>query len=301
MGIKSQSAMEYLMTYGWAILAIALAIGGLFSLGVFNASQYAPKQLTGSCYVQKNLVNTYLVGTCNKGLPKFVAHFNGKNAYANMGNSYLLSPEAGATGNMTLCIWYRIINTSDYYGPILKGESPPSGGNGWEYTIDQENANHAFTLWTAGGSNIASGGSGKTNVANVWEFVCFTYDYANSAAYYYYNSTQYSATFNSGNGPASQKTGNLVVGAGEGPGAGQGYSNILAANVQMYNSSLTQGQIYQLYEEGIGGAPIQLQHLVGWWPLNGDANDYSGNNNNGNAVNVSWSTTWYSSYNQPNQ
>ena len=35
---RAQSAMEYLMTYGWAILIIAVVLGELFSLGVFNGS-----------------------------------------------------------------------------------------------------------------------------------------------------------------------------------------------------------------------------------------------------------------------
>ena len=34
--IRSQSAMEYLMTYGWSILIIAVVLAALFSLGVFN-------------------------------------------------------------------------------------------------------------------------------------------------------------------------------------------------------------------------------------------------------------------------
>ncbi len=33
---KLQSAMEYLMTYGWAILIIAIALSALFALGVFK-------------------------------------------------------------------------------------------------------------------------------------------------------------------------------------------------------------------------------------------------------------------------
>ena len=33
---KAQSAMEYLMTYGWAILIIAVVLGVLFNIGVFN-------------------------------------------------------------------------------------------------------------------------------------------------------------------------------------------------------------------------------------------------------------------------
>ena len=35
---KAQSAMEYLMTYGWAILIILIAIAALFYLGVFSPS-----------------------------------------------------------------------------------------------------------------------------------------------------------------------------------------------------------------------------------------------------------------------
>lgn len=35
---KGQSAMEYLMTYGWAILIIAVVLGALFALGVFSGS-----------------------------------------------------------------------------------------------------------------------------------------------------------------------------------------------------------------------------------------------------------------------
>jgi len=38
--IKAQSAMEYLMTYGWAILIIAVVLGALFELGVFNSSSF---------------------------------------------------------------------------------------------------------------------------------------------------------------------------------------------------------------------------------------------------------------------
>ncbi|MEM0146940.1 MAG: hypothetical protein QW091_01495 [Candidatus Micrarchaeaceae archaeon] len=42
--MKAQSAMEYLMTYGWAILIIAVVLGALFSLGVFNAGSFLGSQ-----------------------------------------------------------------------------------------------------------------------------------------------------------------------------------------------------------------------------------------------------------------
>lgn len=44
---KGQAAMEFLMTYGWAILAAIIAIGVLAYFGVFSPGQY----VTGSAIV----------------------------------------------------------------------------------------------------------------------------------------------------------------------------------------------------------------------------------------------------------
>jgi hypothetical protein len=51
------------------------------------------------------------------------------------------------------------------------------------------------------------------------------------------------------------------------------------ANLQLYGTALTPTQIMQLYDQGIASGPVG--NPIGWWPLNGDANDYSGNDNNG--------------------
>jgi hypothetical protein len=44
---KAQSAMEYLMTYGWAILIVIIVAAALFALGVFNPSTYTGRAATG--------------------------------------------------------------------------------------------------------------------------------------------------------------------------------------------------------------------------------------------------------------
>ena len=59
--------------------------------------------------------------------------------------------------------------------------------------------------------------------------------------------------------------------------------------MQLYNASLSSNQINLLYDEGIGGVPVQTQGLIGWWPLNGNANDYSWNGNNGHLYNNTFS------------
>ncbi len=43
----SQSALEYMMTYGWAILIIVIVAAGLYSLGIFNPSSSAISSING--------------------------------------------------------------------------------------------------------------------------------------------------------------------------------------------------------------------------------------------------------------
>ena len=82
---KSQSAMEYLMTYGWAILIIAVVLAALFELGVFNPMTFAPKASPGSCQVIRpegagttNFIS--IEGECNGEIPEYVAQFNGQSS-----------------------------------------------------------------------------------------------------------------------------------------------------------------------------------------------------------------------------
>ncbi len=68
------------------------------------------------------------------------------------------------------------------------------------------------------------------------------------------------------------------------------------SNVQIYNTSLSATEVQGLYAGGIGGTPTRLQNLLGWWPLSGDANDYSGNGNNGASTDVVYTSSWSSGY-----
>ena len=41
--------MEYLVTYGWAILIIAIVLAGLFALGIFNFNSFSSRARPGGC------------------------------------------------------------------------------------------------------------------------------------------------------------------------------------------------------------------------------------------------------------
>ena len=99
--VKSQSAMEYLMTYGWAILIIAVVLGALFELGFFNSANLAPKLSPGGCQVYRpqgpgTTAFEGLEGTCNNQLPQYVAQLNGVSGYLNGSGAFAFPLSASA-------------------------------------------------------------------------------------------------------------------------------------------------------------------------------------------------------------
>ena len=101
---KSQSAMEYLMTYGWAILIIAIVIVALYQLGIFGSSNLSPEASAGACQVYRSSATTpQLEGECQGMPPKFVAKFDGSTGYISIPDtaSFILDPM-----NFTESAWF---------------------------------------------------------------------------------------------------------------------------------------------------------------------------------------------------
>lgn len=276
---KSQSAMEYLTTYGWAILIIAIVIAVLFELNIFNPNYWTPKIPPGSCIVSRGTYGSAsLVGSCGEGIPKFVAQFNGQNGYINIPDNSTLDP----TQSITITAWANIAaSTSSCPGIVAKG------GNA-QYQLYQTSGYGVDPfVKTTGGSNW--GGFGAVS-QNQWNQFVFTYDVATGSMMLYLNGKS--------DGSASA-TGNLITTSNPiyiGQMQGCGYFNGDISNVQIYSTALSANNVQALYVEGIGGTPIKLKDLVGWWPLNGNANDYSGNGNSGTASSVLYSASWYNNY-----
>ncbi len=277
---KLQSAMEYLMTYGWAILIIAVVLGALFALGFFNSANLAPKVPGGGCEVYRPNgpgTTTYLntEGTCNNGLPQVVAQFAGVST-ANIVISNLQSSTSG-TGN-TITFWVN--------------------GKG-------ANAGTAVSLGTAANNNVGFGatcfGVGGTygvlasTVANTFNFVAVTFNGVAGGATIYLNGQSITAATGCNTAAALASATSLYIGSNSNAQAFNG----MVSNIQLYNASLTANEIYGLYIEGIGGVPVSLQYLIGWWPLNGNANDYSGDLHNGVSTGVTYTTAWASTYSAP--
>ncbi len=84
--MRMQSAMEYLMTYGWAILIIAVVLGALFSLGVFSkASLLGTSCVAGSGFYCANPVLTSSTDTLSVTL----GQATGSTWYNSSGATYI--------------------------------------------------------------------------------------------------------------------------------------------------------------------------------------------------------------------
>lgn len=122
--LNLQSAMEYLMTYGWAILIIAVVLGVLFQLGVFSSASFTPRAPPGSCRVFRTAGTTNLEGVCSGELPQYVTQFNGN------GQSYVPYSVTLKPNLITVSVWADITLNPN---PTTTNIFADSGGygNGW--------------------------------------------------------------------------------------------------------------------------------------------------------------------------
>ena len=286
--------MEYLTTYGWAILIIAIVMAALFSLGVFNPYTFSPKASPGSCQVVKSGGYTALIGTCTGQIPQSVASFNGASSWIGNSNIAPLNQKP----YYTISFWVYPKNSH-----IIYAEGIPDG----TYTISIfSNGSINVGAWNAHFANnwLYTSSSSSAVKYNTWNFVTINLSKggAGSGTLSFYVNGNLMSTSSS---QEENNSGSHFLDIGNNPGytfnGGQSTSPFFGyiANLQIYNTSLSSADIQALYKEGIGGAPININNLVGWWPLNGNGKDYSGNGNDGTPTNVIFTSNWYNGYTAP--
>jgi len=284
MKIKSQAAMEYLMTYGWAILIIALTLAVLYSLGIMNPKNFVPRAPPGSCFVfRPNGPGTTdfvsLQGTCGY-LPMYVASANGT-------HGCITTPIPNIVGDKTIVGW--IYPNKNSRATIYTIDDSDWGYRGW--ALRSDGTVLAFRIGNGStGQNVYS--SGGCPVYLRWNFVAATYNRTSNSVVFYCNGNKDGPKYFTIQ-PVQWYTSGAIL--GEDCVQNEVGLNGFMANVQVYNTILTPQEIQYLYQQGLGGAPVRLQNLVAWWPLNGDAKDYSGNNNHGKISYV----TFIQNYNPP--
>jgi hypothetical protein len=240
-----------------------------------NANDYSGNGFNGTIYGNLNFIPSP-ASPGNNATSVLAASFNGVSSYITHTPNNALNPST-----LTVSAWVR--TTQVAYQTVV-GDFPycTSGaqGNGWRLNL-RNNGNIWFSIGYWGADNGDSIWTGTYSTNTLYHLVGVL------------NKTKTSLYVNgvpvaSGVTSASLNTINPVT-IGASVGCNGGLGEPLSGNVtdvQVYNKSLSASQVGTLYQEGAAGAPLAGGGLVAWWPLNGNANDYSGHGNNGTATNV---------------
>jgi hypothetical protein len=299
---KSQSAMEYLMTYGWAIILIAVVLGVLFQLGVFSSGNITPKAQPGSCQVIRENTATQslasFAGSCVNEVPEYTGSFDGDYGGFSYPSGYdsnsfitatVSSTMSGTNVPFTITMWiYVPTNFSKSNIPVFG----MSTYQAYEYFRGGVSTSSEFMLHRCNSADTAESSLPLMSFGR-WHFIAVSVSAPNYRFMLDGNSTTVT------NGYDYNFNNNVVIGTQQAQCDGTFFTGGIA-DVQLYNTSLSVSELKTLYLEGIGGDPIDLSSLVGWWPLNGNAQDYSGNNYNGQINgHVSFNGSWIGSYVPP--
>ena len=197
-----------------------------------------------------------------------VGNFDGSNSYDNA-----TTAETYARG-ITISAWINNTGTGTYWQNIAEVSGGPYTPETFDIGITGANG-AAVARWNNEGSSISGAPqpSGGVLTANTPYLVTGVWNGANNTITVYINGKAVATS--PGNGTYAEAIGKINIGAAY-PGM-YAFSGRIS-NVQIYNTSLQQSYITQIYKNGINGAPLSNVGLVGWFPLSGDPSDYSANN-----------------------
>lgn len=305
--MRLQNSMEFMITYGWALLLIATITALMFEFGFFNV--IAPRARPGQCRVARlggiyTAQNINLFGLCLNELPQTVTNFGlsydnggvckGKSNTCTFPSYVSVNPfpPGVLTNSFTITAWiywegaYALGNKNDSCQGIFV--SNPSK-NGFGLYGNGTNQGECSLIWIGGSLPPNTKWFSSSWVSfpkQSWQFIAAEYNGTSGEATIYNNSDLFGSATVVNRSFATNDS--FTIGAAvESDGSIHPFNGYIS-NVQLYNTSLGSDYITALYKEGIGGAPVDLRNLVGWWPLNSNANDYSGDFNNGTVYNISY-------------
>ena len=241
-----------------------------FPSGVPNLVYPIPGIL--SCTVPSNCFNQTSPSLYLGTQPLLVGNKYLESAYPNGGysNQFLgVSPNSRLEPNaLTIGLWFYEPSYPPCYPAI--GINNHNFNQGYNLLLPcQTDSNGGITI--GNGAEVYDTFKASADAPGRWHYAAATFD--GSTITTYINGVEQNTNTQSGI-TYSGITWDLLA------TTGTYLNNVSIANIQIYNASFSQPQITQMYAEGISGAPRDMQHLIGWWPLNGNCYDYSNNGNN---------------------
>ncbi len=265
--VLSQNSISDLYALGVSSPPVNAAILGWWPLNG-NTRDYGGNANNAVPFGSMSFTNPNLSASINANASSgYVAAFNGINSYVKANG---VSPASFSISAWVYLNSYKdgIIesgNTVNTNHLLMLENTNTNCGN------SVSNTNYMFkgkVGWSSGYETVCDP---VTPVLGTWYYVATTYN-GNVLGIYVDGALMATNSISESAGSSNAE----YIGAYSG-GSGSYSFNGLISNVQIYNDSLNAAQVLQLYYEGQQSLPLQNGHLVGWWPLEGNANDSASN------------------------
>ena len=279
------SAGQAVQLYQEGITGSPLAGAGNVGLWPLNGDtgDYSGSNNAGTATNLGYAASNYISPNFPSGYSNYGAYAPALNLAQFSGASDVYVPNSNSlnlTNNFAISLWFKPSQVSQTNTYLLSKLTSGGGDNAysviWQYTTNCVE----FYSGSYSGTNPRTG-SCMTVADTNWHNIVYTYN-GNIWQGYLDNKQVFSTTETFS---LTKNYGPLYLAAFN--GASHYFAGAIT-DVQIYNASLSSGQISSLYQEGIAGPPSSAARNVGWWLLEGDAGDYSGYNNAGTPVGVAY-------------
>jgi hypothetical protein len=190
---------------------------------------------------------------------------------------------AYAGGDYTFSVWFKVVANSGTTEYILD-----HGGNGGSIIFEGPGNTLGFYNASSGvGSALYTTGFGTITLGKWYHAVAVRRSLVTSL---YLNGVFTVSATDIRSYPASA----ITIGSYGGGSGNSFYGSI--DDVRIYNRALTQNEVSQLYKLGTANiahssTTLVPNGLVGYWPMDGNSTDMSGNGNSGSLIGMSTSTS----------
>ncbi|EHQ27845.1 LamG domain-containing protein [Mucilaginibacter paludis] len=233
-----------------------------------NASDVSGNGHNGTTYNVTSVADRF--GNANSAY-----HFNGSTSYISVADNAALRLNGT---DFTINAWVKLDTYNSSFGSEVVDKRLPGGNTGYTFSINGY-ANTVSPLGTFGW------GGGATSTVAIdtaqWHMITVVYT-ASSQEIKLYKDGVYNNTTSSMASPLSTNNATLYIGCDNPTISSPGYFfNGSMDDIRIYGKALDANTIGDIY-----GAPNVNTGLIAYWAFDGNANDFSGNNNNGTLHNV---------------
>ena len=266
-------------TYTFSLSNICPRAGSKFSVSV-SVNYTEPGQTFSGPYLSSGTVSGRVSLTVQ---PLYVAFFT-TSSIISIIKSNLNFPNSSS---VSLVAWVNVgketyDTQNPQFDPISLGNSSACG-----YHCGDLRFNGGYTTSGPWPLEFVHGGAQPNSFTpsmTSWYLVVGVYNASDTTASLYFNNAESAGGGYSGTSAGSDS---VFIGAPDGGHV----TDVMMSGIQVYKSALNHTQIISIYNSGLMSKQVS-NTLFGWWPLNGTAEDYSGNGNNGLQANIVYTSNY---------